>query len=393
MTESSRTFLSLFSGCGGFDLGFANAGFKNIGSIDIDERVLRVNNTNLGSPVFQSDLSGGNLPNAALGKFDVLISGSPCQGFSTIGKRRIDDPRNNLLLVAGKIAARYKPRVVLAENVPGVISGKHKEYWKELHRMLRESGYQTTDLIGEGVKLGVPQRRKRLFLIAWRLKRVVTLELPTVHGGVLRDALANIDGLPNHDPDLLALSSDEYKIAQKLAPGQKLCNVRDGERAVHTWQIPEVYGRTNELERRVLGQVLKLRRRVRVRDFGDADPVGTALLHELFGVDVISRLEKKGYLRQVGHCHDLVGTFNGKFRRLRLDEPSYTVDTRFGDPRCFLHPTEHRGFSPREAARIQGFPDSFVFSGTKVEQFRMIGNAVPPPMAQNLASLIRGALL
>jgi DNA (cytosine-5)-methyltransferase 1 len=107
---------------------------------------------------------------------------------------------------------------------------------------------------------------------------------------------------------------------------------------------------------------------------------------------LLQTLERKGFVRESDRLFDLVHTFNGKFRRLEWGLPSYTVDTRFGDPRYFLHPGEERGFSAREAARIQGFPDSFVFSGPTRAQFRMIGNAVPPPMGRAIAGLVHLAL-
>ncbi len=98
-------------------------------------------------------------------------------------------------------------------------------------------------------------------------------------------------------------------------------------------------------------------------------------------------------MREIGDTHDLTGAFNGKYRRLSWDKPSNTVDTRFGSPTYFLHPEEQRGFTVREAARIQGFPDSFIFSGTEKEQYQMVGNAVPPPMAKKIALQIRKLLL
>lgn len=391
IVAGGKTFLSLFSGCGGFDIGFSRAGFQSVGAIDINSAALKVLKENTGAPVCQADLSSGELPHPNLGRCDVLIAGSPCQGFSTIGKRRLDDPRNSLLLVAGKVAAKYKPKFVVVENVPAVAAGQHRRYWEALHELLRSAGYQTAEVKCDGTKMGVPQRRRRLVLMAWRVKKLLTLDFPEVLGASLSDALENVEGLPNHHVDYLDQSSDDYKIANKLKPGQKLSNVRDGPRAVHTWQIPEVFGTTTKKEREILEYILKMRRRNRRRDVGDADPVETELLLEQFGAEPISRLIRKGFLRQLGDCHDLVGTFNGKYRRLHPDEPSYTVDTRFGDPRYFLHPSENRGFSPREAARIQGFPDDFVFSGSKAEQYRMIGNAVPPPMAENIARYIRGA--
>ena len=96
----------------------------------------------------------------------------------------------------------------------------------------------------------------------------------------------------------------------------------------------------------------------------------------------------KGYLRRVEEGIDLVGTFNSKFRRLAWDKPSCTVDTRFGAPRYFLHPSQQRGFTVQEAARIQGFPDRYVFQGNEQAQYRVIGNAVPPPLGSFAADIV-----
>jgi DNA (cytosine-5)-methyltransferase 1 len=144
-----------------------------------------------------------------------------------------------------------------------------------------------------------------------------------------------------------------------------------------------------------LEAVLRLRRQERLREFGDADPVTASSVAKSLGRCVDSEIEslvRKSYLRRVGRRFDLTHTFNGKYRRLRWDEPSFTVDTRFGDPRNFLHPEGNRGFSVREAARIQGFPDEFKFSGSRDQQFRFVGNAVPPPMAGALARALKEIL-
>jgi DNA (cytosine-5)-methyltransferase 1 len=195
---------------------------------------------------------------------------------------------------------------------------------------------------------------------------------------------------------MLDPNSEMGRIAQRIRPGQKLCNVRGGPRAIHTWDIPEVFGRTTKGEKKLLEALLHLRRRYRVRATGDADPVSATVLarelQEPVG-ELLAHLETKGFVRKINGKFDLTHTFNGKFRRLEWDAPAYTVDTRFGNPRYFLHPAKNRGFSVREAARIQGFPDSFVFTGPLAAQYRMIGNAVSPPTARVLAQAIRECLL
>ncbi|MDT8446979.1 MAG: DNA cytosine methyltransferase [bacterium] len=387
------TFISLFSGCGGLDLGFLQAGYQSIGAFDINPNALAVLHQNTSSPVFETDLSVSQPPAVLLKQADVFLSGSPCQGFSTIGKRQLNDPRNQLLLVGGDLVRKYKPKIYVSENVPGAIVGKHRVYWDQLHQMLKSAGYQTYDLKVKASDFGVAQERKRIFLVAWRQKVNWSFHLPQNLVSKLSDVLSNLEGLPNHDPKHLAENSKQHIIATKIRPGQKLCNVRGGDRAVHTWDIPEVFGSVTMEERSVLESMIQLRRRIRVRDFGDADPVPTELLAEKFGASVIESLEQKEYLRKIGKNHDITRAFNGKFRRLDGEKLSYTVDTRFGNPNFFLHPQEHRGLTVREAARIQGFPDDFIFSGGISEQYSIIGNAVPPPMAKYIADYLKNILL
>jgi DNA (cytosine-5)-methyltransferase 1 len=232
--------------------------------------------------------------------------------------------------------------------------------------------------------------------LAWRTQGQWPAELERRVGFTLREALSGLNGAKNHDPVMLNDSTRLGMIARRILPGQKLCNVRGGEKSIHTWEIPEVFGNTTLLERTLLTEILRLRRRHRKRKNGDADPISPALLRlggRLVTQRMISSLVSKGYLRRTGALLDLTHTFNGKYRRLDIEEPSFTVDTRFGDPRYFLHPQEHRGLTVREAARIQGFPDEFVFSGKARTDFRLIGNAVPPPMGYLLADLIKKHLL
>ena len=394
--SNNLRFASLFCGCGGFDLGFVQAGYYCAAAYDNDPAVIAVHRANFRSPADICDLSNG-APLGHLKGVDVLLAGPPCQGFSTAGKRDLNDPRNQLLLRAGEIALMLTPTVVIVENVTGVTKGEHKKYWNGLHGMLRGAGYQTTSLRCDVAKMGLAQRRTRMVLIAWNNGRPFRPELPTTPPATLRQALEGLspDAI-NHDVQQLEPSSELARIASHIRQGQKLCNVRGGPRSVHTWHIPDIFGRTTDRERQVLEAVLRLRRRLRRRDRGDADPIGASDVRRYIGGAVASDLQsliRKGYIRKIGKLYDLTNTFNGKFRRLDWNSPSYTVDTRFGDPRYFLHPDQNRGFSLREAARIQGFPDDFVFSGPNRAQEIMVGNAVPPPLAQLLATLVLEQLM
>ncbi|NOS99818.1 MAG: DNA cytosine methyltransferase [Phycisphaerales bacterium] len=389
------TFASLYCGCGGFDLGFTEAGYRCTGAFDIDPLAIKVHRDNLKSPTTLCDLTSTN-PSLGGLRADVLLAGSPCQGFSTVGKRDPHDPRNSLLVLGGRIAVATRPRVFIAENVSGVVAGEQRRFWDALANTLRTAGFRTTDFLCDAQRMGVPQRRRRMVMVAWRRNRDFRFDIPPVTGGGLKSALEFLDGVSNHEPSTLLPNSRSAMIANHIGQGQKLSNVRSGPRSIHTWNIPEVYGRTSRRERHVLETLIRLRRQNRLRSVGDADPVTARAMSLSLGHnvrDTLKSLVRKRYVRYRNGAFDLTHTFNGKYRRLASDAPSPTVDTRFGDPRYFLHPTQHRGLTVREAARIQGFPDSFVFDGPARTQYRLVGNAVPPPMARQIASCIRDAIL
>ncbi|MFM0392921.1 DNA cytosine methyltransferase [Paraburkholderia phytofirmans] len=386
-------FISLFSGCGGLDSGFIESGFNCVQAFDIDKKVIDVHTRNLGDAGVVADLR--DITKEQLlkyGKPAIVVAGSPCQGFSTAGKRDLHDPRNSLLLHAGRLAISVKPRVFIAENVAGALSGEHKAYWLQLEQMLRHAGYHTKTLKLNASNLGLAQLRSRVIMVAWTGSTDPDFKEPESDAQTLGDVLSNMQGLPQHDPRRLARDSSHYLIAKRIGRGQKLCNVRGGKASIHTWDIPEVFGSTTLDERALLHVTMKLRRRERIRDTGDADPVSITSLKREIGAgatNLVKGLVRRGYMRKIDDAYDLANTFNGKYRRLDWNSMSLTVDTRFGDPRYFLHPSEHRSFTVREAARIQGFPDSFIFDGRPVDSYRMIGNAVPPPMAKFIADTIK----
>lgn len=395
MNDGIMTFASLFSGCGGFDLGFAARGFRSKGAFDCDPDAVGNFAANVDGPVSRVDLTQGIPNEQSLFGVDALIAGPPCQGFSTAGKRLVNDERNHLLTLTGTLARRLSPKVLVVENVSGALSGEHARYWKSLDNTMRLAGYLTHTMRCQAADLGMAQLRRRVLFFAWRTGRDIQLTAPIASRGELRAVLAGADKQPNHNPRRLTKHSRDWKIAQRIKPGQKLSNVRGGQNAVATWDIPEVFGSVTEHERTVLELLRRLRRQERQRDHGDADPVSIVRLNAALGSRfrrLVDGLIAKGYLRRVEGGIDLVGTFNGKFRRLAWDKPSCTVDTRFGSPRYFLHPSQQRGFTVREAARIQGFPDNYVFQGSEQAQYRVIGNAVPPPLGSFAADIVKQLL-
>jgi DNA (cytosine-5)-methyltransferase 1 len=390
-TIPNVSFVSLFSGCGGLDLGFAQAGFHCAAAFDLDQRSLETHKLNIGGEVFRYDLSEDFSPYRKLFRPVLVLSGSPCQGFSTIGKREFDDTRNSLLLRGAQIAVSLGAQIFVTENVPAVQYGLHKHYWHQLQAYLESQGYRCSTLVLSASDFGVAQLRRRLFIIATKTNTVDWSPAKS-SSRTLEDVIGDLahrkSAMKNHSPRLLERAS-ELAIARRILPGQKLCNVRGGTRAVPTWEIPEVFGETTADERMLLNSLTKLRRRERLRDNGDADPVEISSLSKSLGWNAqpaVESLFRKGYLKRIGSRVDFSHTFNGKYRRLQWDALSMTVDTRFGSARNFLHPSKDRALTVREAARIQGFPDEFEFLGSTHDQYKMVGNAVPPPMAHAIGA-------
>jgi len=312
--------------------------------------------------------------------------------------RKVDDPRNSLLLRGGEIALELGSKVFISENVMGSVSGKHKKYWNELESRFRQHGYKTQFIRVNCLDMGMAQMRKRILFFAWQ-NGVNEIKWPEkVTHRTLGEVLENLEECKSDVSSFTLSETDKkYEIADHIGQNQKLCNVRGGDRAVATWEIPSVFGNVMEAEKEILVSIRTLRRKIRLRDFGDADPVHIDSLISIHGQKVkgiINQLIKKGFVRTKGkNLYDLTMTFNGKYRRLSWDMPTPTVDTRFGNPVYFLHPEENRGFSVREAARIQGFADDFVFEGSIKEQFKMIGNAVPPPLSEIIATVTKEQLI
>jgi DNA (cytosine-5)-methyltransferase 1 len=268
MNDGTMTFASLFSGCGGFDVGFAARGFRSRGAFDFDSEAVENYAANVDGPVSRVDLTQG-IPNEhSLFGVDALIAGPPCQGFSTAGKRLVDDNRNHLLTLTGILAQRVSPKVLIVENVTGALSGEHARYLNELDSSMRLAGYRTHTMRCQVADLGMAQLRRRVLFIAWRTGKDVEFTNPKLPASDLRSVINGASRHPNHKPMRLTEQSREWLIAQRIRPGQKLCNVRGGPNAVATWDIPEVFGKITVHERTVLELLRRLRRQQRQRDHG-----------------------------------------------------------------------------------------------------------------------------
>ena len=392
-----KKIVSLYSGCGGMDLGFIQAGFEVIWAIDNDKSACDTYRFNLGEKIQNKNIHNINFND--IPDMDILIAGPPCQGFSTVGKMHPDDKRNNLLELIPSIIEIKKPNIIFIENVRGLTAVKGGNTLNDFIANLIRLGYRVEYEIINSCDVGIPQNRQRIIIFANKIGLVnffdtfiknYKLDKKTLHG-VIGD-IENIGTLSNHYYS--KKFSEEYvSIMKKISEGQKLCNTRLGKSSIHTWDIPEVYGETTDREKYILLLIAKNRRLKRFRkkeSWQDASPLSLNEIREIAGGKVsteeIRKLVEKNYLvEKFEGLFDIKNTFNGKFRRPRYDKPSEAILTNYSSPRNYIHPKKNRPFTVRECARIQSFPDNFLFKGTINDQYRMIGNAVPPVLARFLA--------
>ncbi len=385
-------YVSLYCGGGGLDIGFTSAGFTCTAAFDNDARVVATHNLNLKGVASTQDLAkpGDHVLNA-LTTANLIVAGPPCQGFSTAGKNDPSDRRNWHLRNVAELAALSRADVVVIENVRGLLARRNIWHLEKCESVLRSSGFRVVRRLFDLSDFGIAQSRQRLIVVASRNIPEIRLELArNAAKRSLRDVIGHL-GSGEH-AGCKPLSDRDRRVAARIGPGQRLTDVRFGGSAVHTWNIPEVFGTTSATEQRVLRAVGRLRRTIRIRDVGDGDPVAPERISREVRFDavrVLNALVSRGYARRVGEQYDLAHTFNGKYKRLRWDEPAPTVDTRFLQPRSFLHPKANRGFSIREMALLQGFPDTFTLPDHVALSSAIIGNAVPPTFAALLAQQIR----
>ena len=376
--------VDLFAGAGGMTLGFEQAGFDVLASVEIDPVHCATHQFNFpmcsilcqdvaqlrGSEIRKKSAIGGR-------EIDVVISGSPCQGFSMMGKRDVDDPRNSLIFHFQRLVLELKPNFFVMENVPGIASGEHKELLNSLISSFLEAGYKVEEnyQVLNAVHYGVPQARKRLFLIgckegyelpkypqpttilpkikvAKRYKKVNLPAVPTVW-----DAIGDLPEVDNYSE----LLHRDWVIAEygKCSTYASIMRGIDG--------LEDDYSYDREYDRQILSCSLRTKHsqecmeRFHAAKHGEKEP--------------ISRFYK---LHPEGVCNTLrAGTDRAR--------GAYT------SPRP-IHPIAPRCITVREAARLHSYPDWFRFHVTKWHGFRQVGNSVPPRLAKVVAAQIISAL-
>ncbi len=422
--------VSLFSGCGGLDLGFHRQGVELLAAIDNDQAAIDCFNYNFGEggicmsvedPAFSQLIK-------KIERADIVLGGFPCQGFSKSGPKRKEDPRNTLYLAMLMAVEQLKPQIFVAENVDGIEQNYNGEFVTRIMADFTRLGYTVAYKIVNAADFGVPQHRRRIFFVGHRLKlnfewpqpthlaerrngeyksgNLLSADLPLFRAidipsaRTIRDSIGDIQSLDAPVADHVIISPIKNKdkaIIERIGPGQKLCNVRFSETSVYTWQIPEVFGEVNEREQIILETIAKNRRKKKYGTIPNGNPLPISEITSLAGIDLQSTdlqgLEQKGYLKRVDERYDLKGAMfcSGLYKRPVWHEPSPTIITLFHNPRYMLHPSENRPLTIRECARLQSFPDDFLFlaAGISIEDsYRLIGNAVAPRLATHIAKSI-----
>lgn len=337
MTKRSHTAISLFAGCGGLDLGFVQAGYDIVFANEIDEWAAATYHANIG------DIVVGDINSVDLGGIpdaEIVIGGFPCQSFSLAGNRLgFEDARGTLFYSMACVISTKRPKAFLMENVKGLLNHDEGKTYGLIRTILEGLGYRLFVEVLNCADYGVPQKRERVFIVGLKKDNPKVFVFPpkTIDRHVtVKEAIDDIRRNPS--------------------------GFHNHEPMRHTKRVVERF--------KVIGQGQSLK-------------------------DVPSEHMQ----RKRGEPDKVSGKVFGQNNyRLKADEPSPTICASFQSN--FIHYEEHRNLTAREAARLQGFPDDFVFMGKRttmsweknLSQYQQIGNAVPPPVAKILAEALKEVL-
>lgn len=334
--------IDLFCGIGGLSLGFEQAGFDVVSAIDMWSDAIKTYNHNrkkkVGQVISVEEFNDTTLKELLkTEKITGVIGGPPCQGFSTVGQRDINDPRNKLYLEFYKTVKSSKPDFFVIENVKGLLTLNKGAFVKDILNRFGEDGlgYSISYKLVNAADYGVPQNRYRVFFVGIKGKKFTFPEtLPYILSA--KDGISDLDG-----------NEGEY----------------NGK--------PE-----NDFQREMRGSLKK--------------PFNHEFTsHTEQTVSIISQIPDGGNIKSLPREYWEVRKYNKAFERMSSTRPSNTIDTGH---RNYFHYSENRIPTARESARIQSFPDAFEILGTRGSQYKQIGNAVPPMLARAIAEAIIKAL-
>jgi len=352
--------IDLFSGCGGISKGFELANFEILGGVDFNQEAIDTFNLNFpeanGICTDMLTIKDDDIPFMfnLLSEVDVVVGGPPCQGFSSANrwKKDDDDPRNKLFYEFIRFVRLLKPKYVVIENVRGILT-KDKGYaCDRIYSVLEAEGYHVESEVLDASMYGTPQKRFRAFFLASRLDMpMLTFDKFKPQELVaVKEAIGEL-----YDLEKTAMSGrDEFKLLTKpKTKYQKYLRAKDSIITSHDVRYPA------EIQQQRISHV----------------PQGgnwKNIPGELFPSERTNR-------------------HSSAYKRLNENDLSVTIDTGNAHSNYF-HPVFNRIPTVREAARLQSFPDSFKFSGSRTSQYRQVGNAVPPLLAKAIADVILEAL-
>jgi len=397
--SNKYNFIDLFAGCGGLSEGFYKQGFRGLTHIEYDHYACKSLRTRMKYygyhdneiSVLEKDITDKNIieqiENEISGKsVDLLIGGPPCQSFSSLGRAKDengmkDDPRNYLFESYEEILNHFKPKIFVFENVTGLLTAKlDKE--KTVDIILKRLGKNynlidnPNDMVLNSCNYGVPQVRKRVILIG--IRNDIDISPKEVYSGIIKT---------HYNPD----SSDEEKKGKK-----KYVTVKDA-----IYDLPPI--KPGGGEKKVVHSVDKWNNYLsKVRSKNENvlfDHVSRTHNDKdrkrYFEMSKNKRTFKELLEKKPSLNHTKQRVYNNSDVVQFWDKPSRTIIAHlYKDGNQFIHPdyNQERTITPREAARLQSFPDDFIFEGSRTQQYKQIGNAVPPLMSEAIAKSIKKVL-
>jgi DNA (cytosine-5)-methyltransferase 1 len=384
-TEKNKTAVDLFAGAGGISLGLHDAGYEVRLASDFDPACSRTYRTNFPSTRFiegdirsissQEFLDEVRLKPRTL---DLLIGGPPCQGFSIIGAREVDDPRNNLFREFLRVGEVLKPRCMVVENVLGLATLANGSILQAILHSIEAMGYTASFAELLAAQYGAPQMRWRMVIIAFRndigLLRGMGFPIPTRGHRPIGSLIPNCTitkaesaGFVTTREAIGDLPSIESGCETSVYTGEPRCEYQQRMRR----------GLTDELHNHYAPRM---------------SPQNLARINALTEGqdwrDLPNELLPEGMKRALRKDH------TRRYSRMTWEGVPRSIITRFRDPKSgeYTHPAQQRTISIREAARIQSFPDSFIFAGSYSEQYDQVGNAVPPLLAEAVGKEVAACL-
>jgi len=362
--------LDFFAGAGGLSEGLRMAGIDVVYANEIDRWAKMTYERNHSETVFEcgdiSAVTRETIDHALHSRFefgveeiDIMAGGPPCQGFSIIGQRNIDDPRNRLFREFLRLVQQIQPKVFIMENVFGLLSMQNGRVKDEIIEAFTDAGYIVAEpKVLSACDFGVPQFRRRVFFLGLRQdlsRNPLTYPQPT-HAAIQQNGLPAYVNVGNAISDL-----PEYVVESK--------GIDEGEAIDYRTDAMTAYQQIMRGDRQNIYNH-------HTKRFLDARMERIAMLGE-----GATKVSLPAELQVGGH--------ENKYRRLSYKEPSPTLTAHMSkDLSDFVHPKYNRPITVREAARIQSFPDNYIFLGSEFQQLKQIGNAVPPLLGMAVAQSV-----